>query len=311
MGLVILFVGVNILIDPYAEFGLVQGPHNKRRYFQDHETAAYQMARRLEQSDYSLIFGTSHSAILSEKLLEEKLLNLSVSVYGNPTDVLSFLKGLSPKAWKHIRNVYFDLDFHTFTAVKSAYDKANFYSPLTYLFKTVSDLTLAKLERCFYTIHHNLGKPAGAYLNPNGEFVYNDETTFVPDPSATEKIIFTHNTQAFESLGELHRLLAEHQIPVIYFNTVFSRQFLNRVDWDSVKKQYEGILNQIPLFVSFLYVPKFSNFPKYFRDETHHKYELAEWEIATLRHPKARAAFELTRDKVTSYVNDLRGELAK
>jgi hypothetical protein len=313
LGMAVLIFVVNVVFDPYGEWDLVRAPYNRLRFFQDHQTAAYQMARRLEKSPQTLIFGTSHTATLSEELFGEPLINLSVSVYGNPIDVYYFLKALSSEGWKNVTRVYFDLDFHTFREIDSDYERANFYSRFQYFLKTIEDIHLDKLQRTFYSVNHNLFDPPKAYIRENGEFVYVEDINFEPgseNPGAGA-IKYTHAEKAMSYLGKVDEILKEHRVPVIYFTPIFSRYFLRGVDLASLKDQYEMILNEVPRLVALTYVPAFSDDNKFFRDSTHHKYAVSAEEVRILRAPNKYPEYVVTKENLADYFTRLEAALGK
>lgn len=108
-----LIFSVNFVIDPYGEFRFVESVFNRFK-FEAHMTTALQVASKLTNSKYSLIFGSSRTMLISEHLLGEPVLNFSTSIYRNPGNVFAFLEMLNDQQVKNIKHIYMLIDINGF-----------------------------------------------------------------------------------------------------------------------------------------------------------------------------------------------------
>ena len=76
----LVFIVVNIFIDPYNEVGLIKYSINKHT-FQDSLLSYNTILKNLKKEKYTIVFGTSSSHLLSEETLGEKVLNFCANNY--------------------------------------------------------------------------------------------------------------------------------------------------------------------------------------------------------------------------------------
>lgn len=312
MGLALIFI-INILIDPYEEYNLIITPFNKLKSVQSYETAPFRMYQYLNEDKYIIVFGTSHSATISEELVNSKLINLSLSTYGNPSDVYYFLKGLNLRQLKNIKKIYYLLDWHTLTDQNSIYSKINFNSTYDFLFYTVKNIDHEKLIRSFETVIKNLTKSNQTKILNNGVFVDIKEDKFIPDTpyatSAAKRIKFTYSDKSLEYLDKIDKLCKQNNIKIVYFKTVFSNLFLKKVVFNSLETHYRKILNTIDGLYSFIYMDNISNNLNYFSSDTHHKYSITKFQMIILQNDKLSPNYYVTKKNIDKFLKCLKNKI--
>jgi hypothetical protein len=301
----LLGLAVNFIIDPYGEWNLVSTRFNAKKFWQIHQTAPYKFSESLERDRYTLVFGTSHSATISEALVGNKVLNLSVSLYGNPFDVEAFLKGLSPAALRNIEKVYYDVDYAMLFDKKSEFEKRSF-SRWNFFLATLATLDPAKLQRAFRTVYANLFHRYTSFIEPNGVFVFDTEVNFDFHSAEAQTLLqkttyYSFDPKAAEALKRVEAFLEQQKIPRVYFNTAFSSLFLKQIDPTSFKQHLQAIAGAVPEFCALNYLEGVSEDLALFRDPTHHKFSVTGREMGLLREQKCPTP--LTSANVAEYVD--------
>ncbi|TIH18041.1 ankyrin repeat domain-containing protein [Marinifilum sp. JC120] len=148
-----LIFTVNIVIDPYGEFRLLEGDHNKLK-FKNLKSSARNVTSKLYDGKYSLVFGSSRTMLVSEEILGEPVLNFSTSIYVNPGDILALLKTLDEKQIKNIKQIYYLIDINSFHYENSAPELASKSALFMESFRNIGP---EKIEDAWNCIADNLG----------------------------------------------------------------------------------------------------------------------------------------------------------
>lgn len=298
---VFIFIIVNIAVDPYREYGL----SNTKKYFQSYYTVPFKMYQKLHHDKYILVFGTSHSSTISSELLNYPTLNMSTSVYGNPADIYCFLANLDQQQISNIERIYYLVDYHIFEDKKSDYSDINFNSKFDFIYQTANNLNKKKILRSVDNILKNLLDNNTTEITDNGEFVYVRPVAY-RNIVYDEKIKFTVSDKAFEYLAKIDSFSKEQNIEIIYFKSIFSRYFLQNVDYESVRSQLSNVLNMIDEVYCLMYVEGVSDNMNSFRNPTHHVHQIAKMEIDILQSPKLRKRYRVTKENLDDYLKYLK-----
>jgi len=301
---VFIFIIVNIAVDPYREYGLT----NTKIYFQSYYTVPFKMYQKLSHENYILVFGTSHSSTISSEILNHPTLNMSTSVYGNPADVYYFLANLDKRQILNIDKIYYLIDYHIFEDKISDYADINFNSKIDFIYQTANNLNKKKLLRSVDNILKNILGNNTTEITDNGEFVYVRPVAY-NNIVYDEKIRFTVSDKAFEFLAKIDSFCKEQNVEIIYFKSIFSRYFLQNVDYESVRSQLSSVLNIIDEVYCLMYVEGVSENLNNFRNPTHHINKAAEIEINILQSPKLRKRYRVTKENLDDYMKYLKANV--
>lgn len=298
---IFLYLITTIIIDPYREFEISNAPWNKHRYVTAPQTAAYQAMSRLQTTPYTLIFGSSRSSTISSKELGTNVLNLSLVIYAYPQDINAFLSQLSPKEWKNVKAVLYNVDFMMKDG-GSIFENMSPNRKWGILKSSIQNMNRQKMYRAAEVIIKNIAQTGTAKLSRNWEFQYQGPVAYTRKKEAFSII---SEQKSLDALGEINRRLEEKQIPVQYFLPVFHDDFLAQVNHNALEHYLEKILTQVPTLISLINIPTLSNQTKYFQDMTHHTHEITAKEIEILSSPEKRMRYELTKEIITTYINQL------
>ena len=296
-----IFMVVNIVIDPYREYGLT----DTKKYFQSYYTVPFKMYQKLRHDKYVLVFGTSHSATISAELLNHKTLNMSTSVYGNPVDDYYFLKNLDRPQISNIEKIYYLIDYNVFEDKKSDYPDINFNSKIDFFYQTANNLNKKKILRAVDNILKYLLRNNTTEITDNGEFVYVRPVAY-RNIVYKDRIKFSFSGQSIEHLEKIDKFCKSQNIEIIYFKSIFSRYFLQNVDFESVESQLSRVLNIIDEMYCLMYVEGVSDNMDNFRNPTHHIHKIAKIEIDILRSPTLRNRYRVTKANLDDYMKVLK-----
>ncbi|WP_421903769.1 ankyrin repeat domain-containing protein [Maridesulfovibrio sp.] len=215
-----LILAVNIVVDPYGEYRIVEAPFNKLK-FKAQKTSALQVASKLYDDEYTLIFGSSRTMLISEDILGEPVLNFSTSIYNNPGDILALLETLDEKQIKNIKQIYYLIDINSFHYQNSAPELA---SKLALFMESFRNIGPQKIEDAWQCITENLG-PESDKPNYIDEFgVLNKEEA----PYKDKKPFFSsHYVTSYylDKLTEINSFCKKNSIPTIYFTIPWIKPF--------------------------------------------------------------------------------------
>lgn len=147
-----LIITVNFVIDPYGEFRFFEGNYNKLK-LKAEKTTALNVASKLENAKYALVFGSSRTMLIDKDILGKPVLNFSTSIYNNPGDILALLKMFNEQQLKNISEIYYLIDinsFHYSAAAPEMADKGSL------LLETVRNVGPEKIEDAWKCLKANL-----------------------------------------------------------------------------------------------------------------------------------------------------------
>ena len=301
VGYLLAALAINVILDPYGEYNIFQ----HKRYAQSHETMPYKAFEKLLHDDYSLVFGTSHSATLSAKIMGERILNLSTSVYGSPIDVELFLSKLDPKRRAHIQRIYYLLDYHVFGNKTSVYEGKDFSSSFEFFIETFKNINPEKLQRSLGLLIKNITGTNSTSITDNGEFIYENPIPYNHIKYA-ESVQFTKKPLPLQRLKEIDAWGQRHQIEIIYYKAVFSDYFLANVDFPSLEKHMHSLVDTINGFYSFMILDGVSDDLTKFRDPTHVRFPIVEQQARLLITPENRRIYWIDKHNVEAYLESVR-----
>ncbi len=230
----VLVFTINILIDPYGEFRLIEWDHNILK-LKSEKTTALQVATKLYTDKYALIFGSSRTMLLSSEIMEEPTLNFSTSIYNNPGDILAFLKILDKQQTKNITRIYVLIDVNGFHYTKSAPFLNSKNRLRIEKIRNIGPQKIKDAWECLYTnryenkfINNNYIDDFGTLHKQSSHFV-NKDLIF---SSGTITEFYTH------SLKEIASFCKRNKIKVTFFTVPWFKSF---------PEEQEKILNNILL----------------------------------------------------------------
>jgi hypothetical protein len=300
--LVLLWVVVSVLIDPYGEFHILP----MRRSFERHETTPYYQAGLLERDSYALVFGSSRSATLNDKLLGEPVLNLSTSLYDYPTGPEFFLRGLDAAQWSHIRRIYFLDEYHMLPANPWPARPASWTSRPAFLWQTFRNMDSLKILRAVDTVVKTLGHGGSSEIGPHGETIYLGSKAWDGGEGARPPYHFDQPEE--DAMAGMLALAKEHHVPFLAFRSVVSDVFWKGEDFAGLKKSLHLITAHTPLLM-LAWEPKLSRQHSSFRDFTHHEMDITAWEAKRLTNPALQKGLLLREKDVDAYVARVQREL--
>lgn len=218
-----LIVTVNLIIDPYGEFRLIEGNYNKLK-LKAEKTTALQVASKLNDGKYALVFGSSRTMLLSSEIMGEPILNFSTSIYNNPGDILALLKMLSKKQLANITNIYFLVDINGFHYTATAPEMAN---KNRLFLETLRNIGPKKIEDAWNCLVAN-SKQYGNENFPNNIDSYG--TLHKVDKPYNEKDLFFSSNFVtryyLKSLRSISIFCKKNKIKTLYFTTPWFQSFV-------------------------------------------------------------------------------------
>lgn len=302
----IVFI-VNIVIDPFIEHPHLNILHLKK-FGQDFQSSPYQFYEKLSNNKYSLVFGTSHSANLTSESLGEPILNMSLSTYGNPSDIYSWLNGLNQQQWDNIHVIYLLVDYHTLVDKTSPYDEMNFHSRRDFYRSTIQNLNRHKLLKSVETVVKNVTGNYNTSITDQGEYLYERPIAF-HEIKYSERVKFHTQEKAIQKIKLIQSLATKNSKPVILFKTTFSSLFLINLDWPSVQNHYRTLAQSVGPLVNLMYRPEYSTNIDMFRDATHHVTQLTDASGEILMDENRSQQFIVNKNNVEEYLIWLKREL--
>ncbi|NDV22176.1 ankyrin repeat domain-containing protein [Desulfovibrio sp. JC022] len=217
-----LIFTVNIVIDPYGEFRIIESDFNKFK-FKTLNTSALNVASKLYDGKYTLVFGSSRTMLVSEEILGGPVLNFSSSIYNNPGDILALLKMLDERQIKNIKQIYYLIDINSFHYLESAPELA---SKTTFFLEKFRNIGPNKLKDAWRCLLDNL-TPHPGKLNNIDEFgvLHKKETPYKDKPP----IFSSHYVTSYylEKLTAIDALCEKNSIKIIYFSIPWAQPFFD------------------------------------------------------------------------------------
>ena len=265
------------LVDPYQD--------NKYSYdFKYSFGGGYglytKLKTKLENEPSELVFGTSRSRLISNKVLKSKnqILNMHI-LYGNPNAIYNFLITLNDKQIENIKKVYVLLDTHVFcgsiginkyfesSLIKRTLDQIQTFD-LTKLIKAYRKLIINLMPK--YTFEENFVPPF--YVSHNGE------TVFVKKPEwnginqeGLHSVSF--NLETIKFLKLIDSWMLENKKKIIYFTPPHSlNDFIAHADKNYLTTliiQRIEILKNLDGFYDFSLVPELMRDNSLWEDSFH------------------------------------------
>ena len=298
---IFIFFFINILIDPFQEYRVFQ----HKSYADSHTTGPFRALRQLEEKPHYLVFGTSHTAPINSEVLKGDVINLSLSVYGSPSDIYYFMANMNQKQKDNILGIYYLLAYNTFLEAPSKYKTIDFNSQTELFYQSIINIDSYKILRSLDKVLKNLTHASDTYITQKGEFIHVTPRAY-RHRTYEKQVSFTMSDYQLAYLSKLDSFFRENQLDVKYFKTTLSDYFLSSADFPSVRRHFDGILKTIDGFYSFMWLEGISNQKaKYFRDPTHHGLDITRMQLEALNADSKRKDYLVTRDNVDSYLTKI------
>ena len=266
--IIVVFFVVNIFIDPYGEYNIVQKKWNYFKKVASHETSTFKLFRLLKENKYNIVFGTSHSGYMSSEMFGSNTLNFSNSLYGNPVDVYHFLQQLDINQIKNIKNVYYLLDAHTFLDKNSIFNELDLNSWNDFYIATFQNIGKKKILVALGTVKANLNGSIYRYLARTGEIVDKNQTT-IEEISIEKTRMPTYGKKAIDFLKKVNLFFLENNIHVIYYTSPLNIPYLKKIDCIAYEKQFASFFTSIEKVYDFRYLPQISEQLSNYTDHDH------------------------------------------
>lgn len=189
----------------------------------------------LKTGRYTLIFGTSQIHRISGEMLGAPVLNFH-NLYGEPGDILNFLRQLSPEQVGHIDRIICAVDLEAKPGRKED-------APIDYN-DTAPDfppLTLTMLSRTAEDIARNL-LPATGYLNADGSITNldrNRKTAISPHPYP---LVYPFDDALIRGYLAINDFATAHRIEIIFVTPVVADAFNKRIDFQALEPFFASLL---------------------------------------------------------------------
>lgn len=218
-----LIVIVNFIIDPYGEFRLIEGNYNKLK-LKAEKTTALQVASKLNDGKYALVFGSSRTMLLSSEIMGEPILNFSTSIYNNPGDILALLKMLTKKQLANITNIYFLVDINGFHYTATAPEMS---SRSRLFLETLRNIGPKKIEDAWDCLVAN-SKQYGTENFPNNIDSYGTLHKVEKPFHAKDPFFSSHFVTPYylKSLRNISIFGKQNKIKTLYFTTPWFQPFV-------------------------------------------------------------------------------------
>jgi len=262
---------IYILVDPYYENNIMINGLNKEK-IQSTVSTSRVLRKKLNRSQYNLIFGTSRSAKIDDNTWDASVLNFSSSVYGNPMDVYEFLEQLNSQQIKNIQKIYYLLDNHVF---KKRYNDAFNYqkSTIGIVMEQIKMFDFDRLYLTFQTLYINLvQKNPSAGIKLNGAFYNKSE---LPAPRLYMFNYFPYKTEIdykqeyIDAIGKIYNFCIHHNIDIIFYTPTVNIVYLNNINQKKFIELRKKVLTQIPSLLDLSYIEDISNDTSKYTDVGH------------------------------------------
>lgn len=236
------------LVDPYGEFN---HPLWKMRTFKSTPLVTLSLSASLREGPYSLVFGTSHSAIIQPKYFNGKALNFH-ALYGNPRSVADFLDSLDPRQINNIREIFYLLDIHVYGSnTYRPFDSyGNVFRRFLYRARRIGPYVAASTEK----IYKNFAGTYDAYIDPHGHTVVLAEKDLchIPvrrDPLSVEEI----DEKAIAALSRIRAFGKLHNINMTFVTPAMLPAFLDSLDKEKLWDQKQTLFSVLGEYHDFVF----------------------------------------------------------
>ncbi|WP_319777804.1 ankyrin repeat domain-containing protein [Maridesulfovibrio sp.] len=261
--IIALILTVNIIIDPYGEFRLIEGNYNKLK-FKNLKSSALKVASKLYDGQYTLVFGSSRTMLVSEEILGEPVLNFSTSIYVNPGDILALLKTLDEKQIKNIKQIYYLIDINSFHYESSAPELA---SKAALFMESFRNIGPDKIEDAWKCVKNNVG-PEPEHPNFIDEF----GVLHKKDESYKDNVVVfnSHFVSQYylDKLAEINSFCIKNRVKITYF-TVPWCQNLNTGQQAKLNAILNSAISSCSSYYDLFGNTDFTGHKNLFSDPTH------------------------------------------
>jgi len=295
---------INLLIDPYREFEIF----STRKFSSSPDTGPFKAFTKLRTDSYILVFGTSHSATLSQTVLGDKVLNLSTSVYGYPVDAFYFINGLTKQQSRNIKRIYFLVDHFALKEVSPRYRGVDFNSYGDFLHGSIRNIGPIKILHSLDTVIKTITKHYSQFITENGEVIVLRERKY-SFLRGTEKVRFASSKNQAIYLRKIADYCKAKGIEIVFFNSILSKFYLEQLAFESIEDHFVTLLDEIDEIYSLMYVDGASDELNNFRDPSHHIFKLTKLEAEILLSEERRERFRINRDNLQDYLRWLKEKI--
>lgn len=221
---------IYFLINPEQQFSFSL---TKKKYFYTKEYSRKQF-EILKTQKSILIFGTSQIHMISSKMMKQNVLNFH-NLYGEPGDIINFLKQLDKDQLKNIKKVIYLIDLRA-GAMRIDKNLINYDSVY------IPTLTLTGIKRIFLDIKKNYLKDE-RFLNYDGSINSpNHDAHIKRIPPYPKRAILKYDDNLIKSLLEINNYLEDKNIDVSFITPVVNDKYLATMDLNKLTPFFEKLL---------------------------------------------------------------------
>jgi len=226
-------------------------------------------SERLREGRYSLVFGTSHSALITPEFFREGKDTLNFhALYGNPRSVADFLGSLEPTQVNNISEIFFLLDIHvygddTYRPVDT-YD--NWFSRVLYRARRIGPY----LTESFDKIYKNLRGAYIKYVDPRGHTVILTELNQCNLPVRRNEFSVTEiDERTMTALSRVKSFAEQNGIDTTFVTPAMFHTFLDTLDKEKLWHQKQKLIRILGGYHDFIFYNHPLNLCKFFSDPRH------------------------------------------
>ena len=294
---------VNILIDPFNEYRLF----SNRSYRSSISTAFPLFDKLNNDTKYTLVFGTSTSASIDEKCVNDSVLNFSLSLYGEPERIYKALSSLTQRHLSNINKIYYAFEYNCFHDNEVTDADLVFSSKYDFFLTTILNIQKPKITASLDRIAKAITGSSDSYIDEFGVYRQTKHRDFFPI-IYNDRVVFTHGDRQMYYLSKLSHFAKNHHIDLVVFRTVVSDYFLKHAYINSIQEQYSKVISATSSFYSLLWLDGISTDLSSFRDPIHPSYDSVVRQMAILNSSNSDV-FLIKQNNLNSYMNSIRDKL--
>jgi len=210
-----------LVVDPEQIFNksITKYKFGYTKYYSKHQY------EKLKSHKYILIFGTSRSQALSSKELGEPLLNFH-NIYGEPGDILNFLKQLDKQQIQNTKHIYYLVSLDTMRNDINLLD----YSVYTIWDEVAEAFPLGNLSLKYLMrdiINNIRRKSIYYYVDDDGsQFIYDKNKTTVLNRTVKQSFnINLKKSKSIETLLKIDTFCKKVGIKITYYTPTYTNKY--------------------------------------------------------------------------------------
>lgn len=271
--LFLILLIINYIVNPNMKF---DNKSLKNNYFSTIEYAK-KLKIKLSDDKYTLIFGTSRSALVSNDTLNSEVLNIGV-IYGSPHSVYTFLSSLTKKEISNIKEIYYLVDLHTLNSNSKFVKNDDFMSDDSFIqsIKNLISINFQDLYRIYLKLKFTLF--GSEYIVHENGYSVKKDSDIMALPKFNVSTDQKYDDSALEKLKIINDFCIKNNLKITYYTATFIDEWLSKqVDPNIIIERWSKILDLgIKGFYGLWYIPEVSSINKEgkynFSDYSHMNY---------------------------------------